>query len=85
MAGAEAKIVQRLWDVFFTELGKELNKRDKIRAVLDDVKSYNEIASAFVADDDMHAVRKIYRDNITILEHHLPECAARIKEQIPWL
>ena len=85
MADAETTIVQRLWDVFFAELRKELNKRDKVRAVLDDIKAYNEIARGLVAGDDMHSVRRMYRDNITILDHHLPECAARIKEQIPWI
>ncbi len=85
IADAETKIVQQLWDKFFAELRKETGKRDKVRAVLDDIKAYQEISRAFVADDDMSAVKKLYRDNIAILDHHLPECAARIREQIPWL
>jgi len=82
---AETQIIKQLLDTLFTELRKEINKREKVCAALDDMKYFNEFSHTLVVTDDLAAVKKIYSYHIAIIHHHLPECAMRIREKIQWL
>ncbi len=82
----EERMIKQFNDTWYVELTKEANtQRERTHAVIDDFKAYMEISSSLIQGDDMTAIIKRCQAMITIVEHHLPECAARIKEKLSWL
>jgi len=87
----EDRLHEQFHKTCFSELKNELNKKNpKWQIAFDEIKSLTENLHLYEPRDagitaDIKATKQFNQAVIAIFDHHLPECAARIREGISWL